>query len=271
MTDKKGEEREPTREEKRKALDKNPRVEVKEEKRDFSLHKFHKEREKPHRAFLLWAMQDVNHRHLTTVARAIGVSHTQISNYRKQFVWDERATRHTDEVEAYQLYKQLYHHKFGEKELDFVKKNMTLAVKTGPENVPRSVAPSIQKAMKDAKIESLKDPKTKHDKEVKKRHIMLLDAAITYIAQGLKEGDIKRQLRDLPILISLRNELLESDNKSAKAQIVYESIRVKDAKENGGDILEAMYEDVQELQVIIGALRNKNINREEIFEKNESS
>ena len=36
---------------------------------------------------------------------------------------------------------------------------------------------------------------------------MLLDAAITYIAQGLKEGDIKRQLRDLPILISLRNEL----------------------------------------------------------------
>ena len=94
---------------------------------------------------------------------------------------------------------------------------------------------------------------------------MLLDASIAYIAQGLKEGDIKRQLRDLPILIGLRNELLELDNKNTKAAIVYESIRVKEAKDTGGDVVEAMYEDAKELQIILSALRNKNIDRSEIF------
>lgn len=269
MSDENEEGSKPSRQEQKKLNDKDPRIDVGD--KQFSLHKYKKEKEKPHRAFLLWAMQSINARQISSVARAIGISHTQIGNYRKQFRWDERATKQTDEVEAYQLYKKLYLPTYGMNEIRAVEHNIVIPVSSDPQNVPRSVSASVQKAIKDANLESLKDAKTKHDKEVKRKHIMLLDASIAYIAQGLKEGDIKRQLRDLPILISLRNELLETDNKNSKAAIVYESVRVKDAKANGGDVIEAMYEDVQELNVIIGALRKKDIDRSQIFPSKEEA
>ncbi len=250
--------------------DKDPRIEEIED-RQFSLHKMKGEKEKSHRAFLLWAMQSTSKRQASAVGRAIGVSHTQIGNYRKQYRWDERATRPTDEVEAYHLYKKLYVPSRGMNELSAVEHNVIIPIGKDDENVPRNLSASIEKAMKTAKVESLKSAKTNHEKEVKRKHIMLLDASIAYIAQGLKDGDIKRQLRDLPILISLRNELMEMDNKAGKSAIVYESIRVKEAKDNGGDVVEAMYEDARELQVILAALRNKNIDRKEIFGEVESS
>ena len=248
-----------------KDRDKSPRIPEVTDKQ-FSLHKMKNEKEKPHRAFLLWAMQSITKRQISTVARAIGVSHTQIGNYRKQFRWDERATKPTDEVEAYHLYKKLYVPSRGMAEMQAVEHNVLIPIGKDPENVPRTLTASVEKAISNSKLESLKSAKTQHEKDVKRKHIMLLDASIAYIAQGLKEGDIKRQLRDLPILISLRNELLEMDSKGAKAAVVYESVRVKEAKDSGGDVIEAMYEDVQELQVVIGALRNKNIDRAEIFE-----
>ena len=232
---------------------------------EFSMHKMKGEKVKHHRAFLLWAMQSIKRRQISSVGRALGISHTQIGNYRKQFRWDERATKQTHEVEAYHLYKQLYMPTKGMSELSAVEHNVIIPMNLKSGNVPRNLSSSVEKAMSSAKIDSLKDAKSVHEKEVKRKHIMLLDASIAYIAQGLKEGDIKRQLRDLPILIGLRNELLELDNKNTKAAIVYESIRVKEAKDNGGDVVEAMYEDAKELQIILSALRNKNIDRSEIF------
>ena len=250
--------------------DKEPKIGIVED-RQFSLHKSKGEKEKPHRAFLLWAMQTSSKRQVSSVGRAIGVSHTQVGNYRKQFRWDERVTRATDEVEAYHLYKQLYFPKKGMTEISAVEHNIAIPIGKDEENVPRNLSSSVEKAMKTAKMESLKSAKTTHEKEGKRKHIMLLDASIAYIAQGLKDGDIKRQLRDLPILMSLRSELLEMDNKSAKAAVVYESIRVKEAKDTGGDIIEAMYEDAKELQVVLSTLRKKDIDRAEIFGEAESS
>ena len=87
---------------------------------------------------------------------------------------------------------------------------------------------------------------------------MLLDAAIGYIAQGLKDGDMKRQIRDLPTLINLRNQIAEIGTKSKNANtVVYESVRVKTAKDTGGDIIEAMYEDAKELTAILGSLKGQ--------------
>ena len=37
--------------------------------------------------------------------------------------------------------------------------------------------------------------------------------------------------------------------------VIYESVRVKTAKEVGGDIVEAMYEDAKELTAILGSLK----------------
>ena len=84
---------------------------------------------------------------------------------------------------------------------------------------------------------------------------MLIDAAIGYIAQGIKEGDIRRTLRDLPTLLSLRNELIGTEKIEEGSRLISESVRVKDAKAIGGDIVDAMYEDAQEIAAILGALR----------------
>jgi nitrate reductase beta subunit len=85
---------------------------------------------------------------------------------------------------------------------------------------------------------------------------MLLDAAIGYIAQGLKAGDMKRQIRDLPTLIALRNQLSDVSVGGNKNTVVYESVRVKEAKDQGEDIIDAMYEDARELTAILGSLRH---------------
>ena len=55
--------------------------------------------------------------------------------------------------------------------------------------------------------------------------------------------------------MNLRNELMETNKKQEGGRLVAESVRVKDAKASGGDIVEAMYEDAQEIAALLGALR----------------
>ena len=57
-----------------------------------------------------------------------------------------------------------------------------------------------------------------------------------------------------------------------RLRFVYESVRVKEAKENGGDVLEAMYEDalrVTSYSMVLSETRT--LIESEIFEKKESS
>ena len=145
------------------------------------LHKQQKERQLHHRAFLLWAMQSRTKRNQRAVARAVGVSHTSINQYIKKYNWEERSASPTTEVEAQQLYRHLYMSKFGMSEISCVEQNVIAPVSSG--TTPRTVGESVQQsiAAKDKKISSI------HEKEFKRRQLMLLDAAIAYIAQGIKD------------------------------------------------------------------------------------
>ena len=51
------------------------------------LHRYSNEREIEHRGFLLWAMQAKLNRNLRAVSRAIGRSHTSVSNYLHKHSW----------------------------------------------------------------------------------------------------------------------------------------------------------------------------------------
>ena len=85
--------------------------------------------------------------------------------------------------------------------------------------------------------------------------MMILDAAIGYVAQGIKDQSIKRNIRDLPVLIGLRNELAGDSSKSNNGAVLVESLRVRDAKAKGTNVIEAMYEDAQELTLILKNLK----------------
>jgi hypothetical protein len=63
-----------------------------------------------------------------------------------------------------------------------------------------------------------------------------------------------------------------SGQKGKGAALVVESIRVRDAKDNNGDIVEALHEDAVELTAILEALKSRGkseLTPEDIGEKDE--
>ena len=208
------------------------------------------ETERHHRAFLLYAMQSLASRKAFPISRIMEVSHTAVQQWKKKYHWDSRVTSQTIEVEAQQLYKAMYGGTYGVVEISQIEKNIATPI-SASSPVPQSVADSVTDAIKQASSE----PRTVHEKEMKKKQMMILDAAIGYVAQGIKDQTIKRNIRDLPILIGLRNELAGDPNKTNNGVVIVESLRVRDAKSKGGNVIEAMYEDAQELTLILKNLK----------------
>lgn len=194
-------------------------------------------------------MQTPNRRNKRAVSRCVNRSHSTIREFSIRWKWDERVGHLTADAECQALYRELYFEVYGMNEIAHIQKNIASAVSVVGTS-PRSVTEAVQKTI--AKTNKAKDQVSA---DVKKKHLMLIDAAIGYIAQGIKEGDIRRTLRDLPTLLNLRNELMETNKKQEGGRLIAESVRVKDAKASGGDIVEAMYEDAQEIAALLGALR----------------
>ena len=208
------------------------------------------ESEVAHRALLLYGMQTPKKRNMRATARAIDRSNSTVRGYSKTWDWDSRLEGPTRDAEAQQLYRQLYFDQVGMAEIAMIEKNIVAPISVMG-NTPRPVADTIQRTIEETKPKK----STVFEEEVKRKHLALVDAGIGYIAQGLKAGDIRRSLRDLPLLMQLRRELTGEANKdNEKANPVIESARVRYAKSVGGDIVEAMYEDAQELVAILGAL-----------------
>jgi len=208
------------------------------------------ETERHHRAFLLYAMQSLSARKALPISRIMSVSHTAVQQWRKKYRWESRVTSQTIEVEAQQLYKALYGGTYGVVEISQIEKNIATPV-SASSPVSQSVADSVTDAIKQAQSQ----PTTVHGKEMKKKQMMILDAAIGYVAQGIRDQSIRRNIRDLPVLIGLRNELAGDGVKADGRTIMIESLRVKDAKASGGNVIEAMFEDALELTLILKNLK----------------
>jgi len=212
-----------------------------------------RESEVAHRALLLYCMQTPKKRNMRAVSRAVERSNTTVRQYSQTWEWQSRMVGPTRDAEAQQLYRQLYFDKVGMKEIAMIEENIVSPISVMG-NTSRPVADTIQRTI----AETQPQKSNVFTKEIKRKHLALVDAGIGYIAQGLKEGDIKRSLRDLPLLMTLRRELTEENkDKNANTIQIIESARVRIAKANGDDIVEAMFEDAQELVAILGALAYK--------------
>lgn len=203
---------------------------------------------KEHRAFLLWAMQTPPNK--SSVGRIFDVTTAGIGYWSKRFHWTRRRQEsQTVAVECQALYRELYYGTHGESEV----KQLGMWLETPVSSVP--VNQDIVDKVRDIVKNSPADPKTAKDKKIRERHLTALDAAIGYLMQGIKDGSIRRNLRDLPILIQLREEM-GTDKKGVAPALVVESLRVQNAKANDGNVVDAMYEDTLELSIILKNLRN---------------
>jgi len=83
-----------------------------------------------------------------------------------------------------------------------------------------------------------------------------VDRSIQYISDSLLAGDVKVTLKDLPVMLELRDNLTGKEREADQngGTIIVETIRVKDAKKSGGDLIEAMLDDSRELVAIFEAL-----------------
>ena len=71
--------------------------------------------------------------------------------------------------------------------------------------------------------------------------------------------EVKVTVRDIPVLLQCRERLVQiaAGDTSAGPGAVVESARVQHAKATGGDVVEALWDDVQDLGIILGALRSR--------------
>lgn len=201
-----------------------------------------------HRAFLLWAMQTPPNK--ARVAKIFDRTNAGIGYWATRFQWHRRRPdSKTIAVECQALYRALYYDTMGESEV----KQLGMWLETPVSAVP--VNQDIVDKVRDIVKNAPEDPKTARDKKIRERHLTALDAAIAYLMQGIKDGSIRRNLRDLPMLIQLR-EQMGGDKKGQVTQLVVESLRVQTAKNNDGNVVEAMYEDAMELAIILKNLKS---------------
>lgn len=217
-----------------------------------SLQRRSKESEAAHRALLLYAMQHKKKRSMRAVSRAMDRSSTTVREYSLRWEWLDRIEKSgvNCEVEAQQIYRHVYFPKLGMKEVSAVNSNIITPVSVSG-TTPRTVTDAVSQAIESSE----KNKPTVFDKEIKRKHLMLVDAAIAYVAHGIKNQEIRVTLKDIPHLLNLRGELTGEKAKETKSAIVSESIRVQDAKARGTNILEAMHEDAMEIMTVLGSLK----------------
>lgn len=229
-------------------------------KQKATIAKLENEDARQHRAILLYAMQAPNKRSMRATGQAIGVSTPTISDWKKKFSWADRMlnTGPAHDAIAQRTYQELYFAEYGMREIAVVEKRI-VNVQSIVSTTTKEIGTAVQDTVKESQELINQDRKdTRFDEQMKARHLDLVDRSIQYISDALMTGDVKVTLKDLPTMLELRDNLTgkakEDDNKGS---VIIETVRVKDAKANGGDLIDAMLEDSQELVAIFTALSMK--------------
>lgn len=234
-----------------------------------SLARLKDEKEQAHRAFLLYAMQAPKKRSQRSVSKAVSVSAPTIGDWKKRFEWEERIVKGgpAHDVVAQKLYNELYFKKQGMREIAVIEKKIIAPISVVG-TVPRPIAEQVSQTVEKS-VSTVKENResTLFDNQLKARHLDLVDRSIKYISDSLLAGDVKVTLKDLPVMLELRDNLTGKEKEESKSgSIIVETIRVKDAKKNGGDLIEAMLDDSKELVAIFEALsfQGKHAQQKEI-------
>lgn len=215
------------------------------------------EKAKNHRAFLLYAMQSPTKRSLRCTAQAIGVSTPSICDWKEKFEWEKRmkSAGPAHDAIAQRTYQELYFAEIGMREIIVVEKRI-INVQSIISTTTKEIGSAVQETVKESQALINADrQETRFDDQMKAKHLDLVDRSIQYISDALQNGDVKVTLKDLPTMLELRDSLTgkAKDNEN-KGSVLIETIRVKDAKANGGDLIGAMLEDSKELVAIFSAL-----------------
>lgn len=216
-----------------------------------------REREKHHRALLLYAMQHPEKRSTRAVARALSVGESTVRGWRRRLHWDERSSGPESEESAVALYRRLYLPSHGPAELPEVADRVSVPMSAKPSNQPppATFQDDITEADKIARREILR--RQSNDRAVREKHLNLVDGAIGYVVKQLQEDKIRASLRDIPTLLNMREVLSGGDMPSDVGGVAIETVRVRTTRQAGGDVLEAMAEDLEEFRIIIDALKTR--------------
>jgi len=208
-----------------------------------------------YRCFLLWTMQEPGRRSARAASRAIQRSDGLMRQWKKRWSWQARVDKVSlPDMTAAAIYRAKYYKIYKLREI--VEVEGRLATPFLPDTpVPMSVAEEVSKAVMPDKTTADEE---RRKKKIKQQHLQLVDGALGLLARRIAAGEIRCTMRDLPALLKVRDEMTDSTAVANNNTILVESVRVRQAKLQGTDLLEAMYEDSQEIMAILGALVTAN-------------
>ena len=218
-----------------------------------SLERRKNEKHIQHRAILLYAMQHPDKRSLRRVSRAVGRPESTLRGWIKSRDWHDRSSAPNAEDAAVKIYRRLYLKKFGHIELPEVRVNVAVPLSTITKGDPAESSANAAVRAVDAKIEHEIVRRSTNEQKVRDKHMGLVDGALGYVVNEMKAGRIRATLRDIPTLLEARRIIVD-DQDAEKGVMVQETVRVRTTR---GDFLEAVWEDLEELRVIVGALRTR--------------
>jgi hypothetical protein len=217
---------------------------------------------------LLWAMQSADNpdgrfaRSIRAVARAVGKNEATVRGWKAAHEWEGRSVGGGGEAAAVRLYRAEYVADYGRVDLPQVADRVVIpltgdATTQADEVIQRSRAHAQQPALIDRVVQNVVADRRTRDREQVDRQVTLVDAVLGTAAKQLREGKLKINARDIPAFIQTRQHLVDwlaHQDRLAGASRAPETVRVQYARMNGGDLLTAMFEDVEELRAIVDVL-----------------
>ena len=223
------------------------------------MRKRQRELDRMYQGFLLWAMQDEDKRSQKAVARAMNMADATIRGWRKKHDWGDRVADPSCSAIAVDLYRKRYHAKGGGAEIALVAHNMSIEYDAAK---PREYANETARAV-DVHLQIEAERESRRSNERVERLGKVLDGVLVKVGRGLGEGSIEPRVSDLGHVIRGYTSIMElamkreamASSAGEEGESVAASQRVLQALDKGGDVLEAMEQDAEEVLLIVRSLR----------------
>lgn len=210
-----------------------------------------------HRAFLLYGMTIPSKRgRLRRVGAAVGRNESTLRHWHKTRTWDARLSvlGGDAEMRAAEAYHIQYNLERGDTEVKAIAAMMRVPYRPPPSVMREEASKPIEEA-----AESLHEAARSKHKEQRGKLVKLTDAMMSYIAEMLKNKKVRVTAGDILTLAKASNLLAfdpyEDAGTTDTGPRVVESVRIRLARQQGTDILEAAQEDAEELALILRTLR----------------